>query len=279
MPFKPLSASTLLLAVIALLNTTSRAPAQQDLPVRVDRWLEVEQLSGAVTCILGGVSQTAQLSNRLQQVGDTLITGRSSSAVLVVDTGVGTINVSENTTIRVQTLDINPDGGRITRLQVTGGQVRLRVRPFTHPSQLEIQTPAGSSGVRGTEFGVSVQPSGNTGVATLEGSVFAAAQGEEVTVATEQQSLVIPGEPPTPPEPLRDDPSLDIRTLTRINAQTLQIVGRVDPVNLLQVDGEPQVVDRTGIFNVQFSRTADRQVTITVTTPLGTRRLYEVTTP
>uniref|UniRef100_A0ACD5H295 FecR domain-containing protein n=1 Tax=Desertifilum tharense IPPAS B-1220 TaxID=1781255 RepID=A0ACD5H295_9CYAN len=56
---------------------------------------------------------------------------------------------------------------------MTGGQARFRVRRFNHPgSSLEIETPAGSSAVRGTEFGVSVHPDGKTGIATREGTNF-----------------------------------------------------------------------------------------------------------
>lgn len=273
------SVSAVFLLALVWLNLYSPAVAQQVVPVRVNRWLEIKQLSGVITCILGGVSQSGRVSARLQNVGDTLITGENSNAVLEVDTAVGFVNVSENTTVRILALSASPDGSRITRLQVSGGQVRLQVRPFTHPSRLEIETPAGVSGVRGTVFGVSVQPTGTTGVATLEGSVYASAQNQEVAVSEGFQSAIVPGEPPSPPVPLRDDPTFDLRLLRRVDRQLWRIVGQVDPVNLVQLADETLTVDPSGIIDLQVPQPSDRQLLITVTTPLGTRRIYQVRVP
>lgn len=252
----------------------------QLLPVRVDRWLEVRQLAGQVILYRGQQSQPATLNARLQSVGDAIATGRDSSATLVVDTGIGVITVSENTAVRVQRLRLNPNGARITQLQITGGQARLRLRQFTNPdSQLEIETPAGISGVRGTTFGVSVQPDGKTGVATLEGSVFAAAQGETVVVDGGLQSLIVPGEPPTPPAPLQEDTTLALQLLTALDSQVAQVMGRIDPVNLLMIEDQPQIVDRTGFFNLQVPLPPDRRINAVVITPLGKRQVYELAVP
>lgn len=280
--FKP---RVTLWGLVILISAAAGATAQQTLPVRVDRCLEVRQIEGSVTYRRGQSSKPAEIHNCLESVGDALITGRNSSARLVVDTGIGTINVSENTTLQVQELDIAGDGGKITRLEVTGGQVQFRVRPFTHRgSELEIQTPAGVSGVRGTEFGVSVQPSGTTGVATLEGSVFASAQGESVQVDANLQSLIVPGEPPSPPSPLKDDPSLDIQYFAVVGRgglgnRAVKLVGQIDPVNLLVIDGEPHDTSRSGEFDLQIPLSRDRQIEVTVITPLGTRQVYNLLVP
>lgn len=279
-PSKTLGFSTLLLTTIALLFAGDKLTAQQVLPVRVDRWLEIQQISGTVTEVIGGVSRPAQVSNQLQNVGDAIRTGSASSAVLSVDTGIGSVDVSENTSVQVSELTLLPTGGRITRLEVTGGQVRLELRAFTDPdSELEIKTPAGVSGVRGTTFGVSVQPNGQTGIATIDGSVVAAAQGQQVSVDSGLQSLIIPGEPPTPPEPLRDDPHLDIQVLQAIERQTVQIIGQTDRVNLLIINDEPQTLTRTGEFDLQIPIPEDGPIIATVTTPLGTRQTYALAVP
>lgn len=268
------------LATIALLLPVSRVGAQQVLPVRVDRWLEIQQVSGTVTGVIGGSSQPARISERLQNVGDAVITGNASSAVLAVDTAIGSIAVAENTSVLVSELTVLPTGGHITHLEVTGGQVRLELRPFTDPdSELEIETPAGISGVRGTTFGVSVQPSGQTGIATIDGSVTAEAQGQQVEVSQGLQSLIIPGEPPTVPEPLRDDPRLDIQILQKVERRTVQIVGQTDPVNLLVINDEPQTLTRSGEFDLQVPVPDDRRIKVTVITPLGTRQIYELAIP
>ncbi|HEY9640009.1 MAG TPA: FecR family protein [Coleofasciculaceae cyanobacterium] len=273
-------ASILFGVLIILVTVAAVATAQQILPVRVDRWLEVQQLQGTVTYRRGQTSQPAQVRTRLERVGDTIITGQRSSATLVVDTGVGTLNIAESTTLQVQKLDVAPDGGQITQLQVMGGQVHLQVRPFTHrSSELEIQTPAGVSGVRGTNFGVSVQPNGTTGVATLEGSVSAAAQGQAVKVDAGLQSLIVPGEPPSPPAALKDDPQLNITLLAALNPATARIVGQIDPVNLLVVADQPQMISRSGEFDVQIPLPSNRRIRAAVTTPLGTRQVYELAVP
>ena len=274
----------LLVATLATALATG-AIAQQILPVRVNRCLELQQIVGTVTYRHGQTSQAAQIHTCLEDVGDAVITGQSSSAKLGIDTGIGTIRVSENTTLEVQQLDTAADGGKITRLKVIGGQVQLRVRPFTQQdSILEIQTPAGVSGVRGTEFGVSVQPNGTTGMATLEGSVSASAQGQMVKVDAGLQSMIIPGEPPSPPSLLKNDPSLDLRYLAiadpvAVGQKTVKISGQIDPVNLLVIADQTQNVSRGGEFDLQIPLPPDRRISAVVITPLGTRQAYELIIP
>jgi hypothetical protein len=261
-------------------SASERQVDAQSLQVRVDRWLEVRQATGTVTYQQGQTSRNARVGTRLQAVGETIRTGQGASAVLAVDTGVGFVNVSENTTVRVQSLEVTNSGGRITQLQVSGGQARLQVRRFTNPdSRLEIQTPAGVSGVRGTDFGVSVQPDGKTGVVTLEGGVVASAQGQSVAVNGGFQSLVIPGEPPSPAVPLTNNPALDLRQLTAEANQTARIVGQVDPVNLVQIEDETLVLDRQGNFDVTIPLSASRSIEAVVTTPLGRQQVYELLVP
>ncbi|MCS6814548.1 MAG: FecR domain-containing protein, partial [Cyanobacteria bacterium] len=151
---------------------TDQIGAQQSVRVRVNRWLEVRQVFGNVTYLKGGSSRRAKVGDRLQVVGDGLRTEPNASVRLAIDTEVGFVTIQEKTTVRIQGLQVAPDNGRITRLHVSGGQVQVQVRPFTHRgSRLEVTTPSSVSGVRGTQFGITVQPNGRTGLATLEGSV------------------------------------------------------------------------------------------------------------
>lgn len=252
----------------------------QSLQVGVNRWLEVRQITGTVTFNQGQSSQPARVGTRLQAVGETIRTGSASSTVLAIDSGIGFVNVAENTTVRVEQLQMAPNGGRITRLQVTGGQARLQVRPLTNrDSSLEIETPAGISGVRGTTFGVSVQPDGKTGVATLEGSVMTAAEGQSVAVNTGLQSLVIPGEPPSPPVPITNNTQLDLRVLAPVDAHTVRVVGQIDPVNLLLIADLPQAVERNGQFDVTVPHSGNQRIKAVVITPLGTKQAYELAIP
>lgn len=264
---------------LVALQASSALAQQAPVTVRVDRWLSIQQFSGNVSYDRANASRAARVGDRIQAVGEGVTTGRASFASLLVDTGVGFINVLEQTRLRVRELSIAPDNGRITRLDVDRGQVRLRLRPFTNRgSQLDIRTPAGVSSVRGTEFGVSVQPDGKTGVATLSGAVETSAQGSVVPVPAGFQNLTIPGEPPSPAVPLKDDPALQHRfeKVIERSIRRVRLVGQVDPVNLVIVNGQPQSTDRNGQFSAVFFAPSFLRVNVVVTTPLGRSETYEL---
>ncbi|MGB7249566.1 MAG: FecR domain-containing protein [Phormidesmis sp.] len=274
--------SLLLAIVLGFLVAVGAAHAQQTLMITGSRWLAVSELSGPVELVTnGGARRRARSGDRLTNVGDTLMTGRNAAARLDVDQGTGYISMAANSQVRIQTLSITANGGRITELFVPEGRVRLQIRPLTNPdTRLEIHTPAGVSGVRGTVFGVSVQPNGQTGIATLEGSVTASAQGETVLVAENLQSTIRVGEPPTPPVPLRDDPTLSIEVLSPIaRSRRVRIVGSTDPVNLFELGGEVQVVGIQGQFDLTVPLPDDRRIEARVTTPLGTEQTYVLVVP
>ncbi|MGG6239051.1 FecR family protein [Nodosilinea sp. AN01ver1] len=269
----------LVLAGLSTFTVLTVAFAAYALPVRVNRGLSVRQLQGEVVMLRPSGSDSAAVGDRLNAVGDGLRTGTRSSAVLEVDTDVGFLDVSERTELRIRTLEMAADGGRITHLSVPRGQVRTRLRRFTNQgSQFEIETPAGISGVRGTEFGVSVQENGKTGIATLSGAVDTAAVGETVAVPAGFQNLIWPGEPPTQPVPLRDDPGLSYERQVTIenNTRYVTLTGRVDPVNTVFVDGTPQTVDRQGEFRLTRLATARLRVEVVVITPLGRQETHEI---
>jgi len=272
---------TTLPCLVVFILAAVDSSGSKTVPVRVDRWLEIQQMAGPVTLYRGQASQPARVGLRLQAVGDGIKTGSKATAVLATDTGIGTISVSEQTSLRIQTLQIAPGNGRITRLQVTGGQVRLKVRPFTNPgSRLEIQTPAGVSGVRGTEFGVSIQPDGKTGLATLSGSVVSNALGKAIAVNGGFQNLVVTGEPPSPAVPLRNDTSLkiEIRKEIKGNVRWARLIGQIDFVNGLTIAGQPQITDRNGRFDLTLPVSSQARVQAVVTTPLGKKQVYDLAT-
>lgn len=266
------------LGVVGLLLLASQ-PLTSAVPVRVERWLGVRAIDGEVTFLEQDQRKAAQVGQRLTQVGDGIRTATDSTAQLDVDTGIGFIDIFEQTEMRIRALSVAPDNGRVTHLNVLQGQIRVRVRPFNHDgSELEIETPAGVSGVRGTEFGLTVQPTGQTGTATLEGAVATVAAGETVTVPGGFQNLMVPGEPPTEPVPLRNDTRLLVQRSLIIenNTRYVQLLGRVDPVNTVFVDGEQQAINPAGEFRIVRVATARLQVEIRVITPLGREQLHRV---
>ena len=258
-------------------NGSQLSSKANPLTVVAERWVEVRSLSGTVLFQpIRTQPQSAQVGTRLQSVGDTLQTLSGSTARLAVDTGAGFVTLSENTTLRIQSLQISETGGRLTRLQVLAGQARLEVRPFTHPdSGLEIETPAGWSGVRGTEFGVAVRPDGSTGVATLEGSVVSSAQGQAVTIDGGFQSLVIKDEAPSEPMPLTNDPWLNV-TLILDEGDYVHFTGEIDPINLLLIEDQAYSIEPDGSFDRYLTRPTDGSLSVTVLTPLGKKQVYEL---
>jgi len=265
------------LVFLGLYGLAEAVPRQ--VTVRVDRWLAVNQTWGQVTYQPQGLSRPAKTGDRLQAVGDRITTGQRSGAVLAVDTGVGSLQVAEKTQVKVRSLGIAPDNGRTTYLDVPFGQVRLQLRRFTHRgSRLEIQTPAGVSTVRGTTFGITVQPNGKTGLATLKGSVETMAQGSTVLVSGGFQNLMIPGDPPSPAVPLRDDTTLDYRVERRIQdgIRKLRIYGQVDPVNRVLIGESSQNTDRDGNFSLSLPAISAQTLLVTVITPLGRQQVHQL---
>lgn len=268
------------IVISILLIQSIPGTAQQSFKVRVNRWLELRDIKGTVNLQRGGQSQRAKNGDRLEAIGDGIITAKNASVNLLVDTGIGLINVSEDTILRVQELGIAPDNGRITRLQVTQGQARLKVRKFTHQgSRLEIRTPASLSGVRGTDFGVAIQPNGKTGLAVLDGRVASAAQGRSISVNRSFQNFTIPGEAPSAPVPLKNDTRLQHRFEMVIegNVRRIRLFGQVDPVNSVRVEGVPQVTDRNGRFITDLRPLSSfLRLRVEVITPLGTTKTYDL---
>ncbi len=271
--------ASVMLAVMFMLGG-SQGKTQQSLQVRIERWLEVKQLLGKVTREQGSSSYFARVGDRLRAVNDGITTGKNSSATLLVDTGIGTISLTENTQLKIQELAMAPDNGRITRLQVMSGRALLRIRRFNHRgSRLEIRTPAGLSGVRGTEFGLNIQPSGKTGLAVREGKVVSSAQGQAVAVLGGFQNFTIPGEAPSTPTPLTEDTRIQYRFQQVIERRVrkVRLVGKVDPVNSVSVEGTPQSTNREGVFITDFKLLPNSlKIQVEVTTPLGKREIHEL---
>lgn len=268
---KPLPLNLLLALSLAILPTPVTA---QSLSVPVQRWLEVLRVRGSVT-YHNREQRPAQVGDRLQTPGEGIITGARSSSILNIDTAIGTINIAENTHLLLKSLSTTPNNGRITLLTVTKGLARLRVRPFNNPeSYIEIQTPAGVAGVRGTEFGVGVDPSGKTNIATIDGTVEAIAQGQTVRVEKGFGSIIIPGEPPTPPLVFTNDVSLRRVRVFRSTFGTVDFRGRVDPLNLVFINDRAVEVDKNGQIQAQIRLFSGFELRVKVQSPLGREVVY-----
>ena len=241
------------------------------------RALKLQEVQGKVI-YKGGSTRSAQVGDRLV-MGQGIVTGSRSSAIIAMDNQIGIIKVAENTDLVIRRLDV-ANGGSVTFIAVSRGQVALRVRPFTNPaSRLEIHTPAGVSGVRGTEFGVAVSPSGRSAVLTSEGKVATSAQGQTVFVTGGYSSMIYPGEAPTTPRLTVESVDLAFNQGQRFRSGLTRLVGRVDPINAVSYRNQPIEVNRDGTFSLQVSGSQSPYVDLIVRTPLGREKEHRVWFP
>jgi len=270
-----------ILGTILLPQDQQQTEAQKAIQVRTDQWLKVDKVIGNVKYrnLYNYANRAAKVGDRLQTPSDEISTGANSSAVLSVDTGVGTINVEENTTIQIRSFRIASDNGRITNLFVPRGKARLQIRKFTNRgSQLNIQTPAGISGVRGTRFTVIARPNGNMITTTFDGSVETTARNQTKIVNGGFQNITLVGETPTTPVPISNDPSLRYAINRQISGsgRTVFFVGYSNPFNTVKVDELEQSLDRSGKFSLQLPAISSLKVKVTVETPTGKIQVYEI---
>jgi hypothetical protein len=250
------------------------------------RALEVSDVAGTVVVRLeggGGRSEAAQAGQRLQKVGDSIETQAGAKAVLILDTQAGTIELAPNTLLRIQYMSVSPKGGYQTQLFLERGQAKVKVKKFANPdSSLEIQTPAGVSGVRGTEFGLTVQPSGDTGIGTQDGKVLVTGQGQSVEIPAGYQTLLRRGRTPESARTLTRQPQIRLRWLTQTQAGAIRLAGQIDPINLLFINHVAYPLDAQGRFDVILpiaALGAQSPLNATVINPLGQQQRYELAIP
>jgi hypothetical protein len=266
---------------ILLPQDQQKVEAQRAIQVRTDQWLKVEKLTGNVTYrnLYNYANRAARVGDLLQSASDEISTGANSSAILSVDTGIGSIYVTENTTIQIRSFLVAADNGRITNLFVPRGKARLQIRKFTNRgSQFNIQTPSGISGVRGTLYIVHVKPNRDTLLTTFTGSVATSAQNQTKMVNGGFQNITAFGAPPSNPVPIRDDASLSyvINKQTSGSGRSIVLSGYTDPFNTVKVDGLEQSLDRSGMFSLQLPAPSSLKVKITVETSSGKVQVYEI---
>ncbi|MGF1512342.1 MAG: FecR domain-containing protein [Elainellaceae cyanobacterium] len=271
---------TALIGLTAGLTAAGRlspAGAQQLTLPQAERWLEVQEMQGSVTFREAQTQRPARLGDRLQSRNSGLTTAALSASTLALDSNIGVVQVAENTSLRVSGLRALRDGARVTSLRVDRGQARLQIRRFTNPnSNLEIETPAGTAAVRGTDFGVAVTPVGKTSIGTESGAVEAQAQGVSVMVNPGFASVIVPGEPPSLPIPIDRALQLRVGPLEQDGGRVI-LSGHIDPSNTLLINGEIVETRLNGRFRVSLpTLPRRRRARVAVQNPLGDRRNYSL---
>jgi hypothetical protein len=248
-------------------------------PGKNSRWLDVAKVKGATIYSKPRQEQRpARIGDRLQSPGDQLSTLASGSAELHLDDGIGSVNIGSMTTLTIQNLEKLSDGGKVTNLQIQGGQCLLNLRPLNHPhSSVTVKTQAVIAGVRGTIFGVSANGKGLTAVATQRGKVVVTGQGKSVAVNAWEQSLAIPGQPPTPPRSLVENAYLFDVKLSWVSTDKVRLQANTDPGNLVEVSGMPFDLDINGRIETIVAISPDLRVNVKITTPLGKQKVFPLT--
>jgi len=267
--------------VLIVFTKVDLSYSQSQVQVKTNRYLQVEKVSGTVFLRSKNDNRPARNGDRLLSIGDQIITNANSTVTLSIDTGVGVVNVFENTIVRLTSLQVTSDNGRITNLQVPKGKVRLQIRKFTNASsQFNLQTPAVVAGVRGTEYVVNVKDDGRTVLSTFEGAVRTEAQNTGVLVKSGFQNQTIVGEPPSIPTPINEDGKLSYQVLKLFehDGRKVILVGNVDFANTVSIDGSEQNIDRNGQFrSVVATNTIYRnEIQVIVTTPSGKKYIYDL---
>ena len=261
--------------------------------------------SGTVTIVSGGQERVAS-SGDVLALGDELISSEGANVRLVLDNNRGSVEVAEFSHFRIDEIS-----GDQVELDVRKGRVRLSLgqissnpradnsapavanapillsaaEPLFLQSQgnsgsnynFRVRTPTGVAGVRGTSFGVNVGPNGQTGISSLDGTVAAIAQEQQVLVESGQYSGISPN---------ADDPRATAANpvLTYLKAvvegskgsKTLSLTGAVHPLDLVYVNGLAIETDPDGNFALQIPRPASRRLRFVVRGPAVRERVYVI---
>jgi FecR protein len=264
---------SLLVPNIGLAQRTERLPSST-------RHLEIDSPRGKVELLRNGQSKPIKAEE-----GDTLTfrdslttKGRGAAVILVASDKSVTIRVSENTSLQIEQIN-EKNRVRYMRLKLNKGKVFVTIpKQNMFESRLSVETPSTILSPRNTEFGVTVDPSGKTGLATQKGKVIASALDREVAVESGFQNLTVLNEPPSAATPLNRDTRLLISdhsiSTDEKNSQQLQIKGKVlNPVNLLIISDELQETKPDGQFDVAVDLVSPKQeISAVIIPPIGDRQ-------
>jgi hypothetical protein len=264
----------------------------QNQPV-IPLYAVVEEIEGIVT--YGPSQRPVTLNQRLESGESQLVTGNDSRVRLYVPE-LGSIEVSEHTALTIKTLS----SGR-TSLFVSRGKVRLAVGTLSGSQEQEkamiaqtgqqlllaqrnangnypvdIETPAGVAGVQGTSFGVSVGPNGKTAVSSIQGNVDAIAQGRRVLVGSGQYVVISPGQAPISAQTTPARAKLNVLSLRRVDANTIRVVGKIDPLDILFINSQAIQTDVEGNFVAMVERPLNRRLKFVVRGPEVRETSYEI---
>jgi hypothetical protein len=190
------------LIVLGLAVGSADIPARAAVPVTAAQGTEVATLSvtldSAMVTPLEGEPQELKTDDiAVVQVGDEIAVSSDGEAVLTFFEGVET-RIAAGSTVRVEQFETSDSGTQIGLGLVLGQTVNDVQGLADSSSRFEIDTPAATITVRGTRFVVFARESKLTQVATLEGTVQVAAQGQSTDLPYGFGVKLMPGDTPSP---------------------------------------------------------------------------------
>ncbi len=243
------------------------------------RYVEVAETSGDVTFqgrpVAAGDRLAPTTSNGLR-------TGSSGRARLVLDDGIGSVEVSPDSELNVSNLQTLPSGGKTSELLLASGRARVQVRRFNNPdSRFNIRTPAGNAGVRGTQFLLYVRPDGETHLNVLEGRVaFRRRDTEDEVDCGPDSGWIMPvdGEP-IQGGPIFGDFNLRFELLGGAQQGQVRVTARINPTSTVQLNGATVAISRQGQLDQVVPLPADRRLRLVVRDLFEREQTYELLVP
>ncbi|MCW5622318.1 MAG: FecR domain-containing protein, partial [Burkholderiales bacterium] len=141
------------------------------------------------------------------QAGETITTSQDGYALLQFQDGTRLALLADSV-LRVLTSQVYAYGMSEARLELLRGRTENRVPRMTHGVRMEIQTPAGVTSVRGTDYRVSSDEGERARVEVLEGEVAVDATSTGVVVPAGFGTLMQAGQAPSAPARLLPSPDL-----------------------------------------------------------------------
>jgi len=245
----------------------------------IPRYVEIAETTGAVTFqgrpVAVGDRLSPTASNGLQ-------TGSDGRARLVLDDGIGSVEVGPDSELNVSSLETLDNGGKTSEFLLAKGRARVNVRRFNNPnSRFNVRTPAGNAGVRGTEFTLYVRPDGETHLSILDGFVdFARSNLEEVLECGPASGWIIPvtGEP-AEGRPIFGNLNLRFELLGGAQRGQVRVVAQTNGTNTVELNGRAVAANRQGQFDEVVAIPGDRRQRLVIRDLFEREQVYELVVP
>ena len=189
------------------------------------------------------------------ELQDGVRTGPDGSAQLL---GGDTFEVRVERSTEVGVAELSDS---ISRLLLQSGMATARVRGRgRHTFEVKAVGSDALARTRDGAFAISNNGRGTVAVGTREGEVELLGHDQVVIVRAGEQSIVRPGQPPSAPAPVPGSLLLKVSlpaTLV-VNRRKVVVAGEVEPGAVVDVAGQPAVVDERGKFSVPLDLSEGR---------------------